>query len=229
MVLLLLLWNYSALASEKITVKEQGQATGIKAIQIPICQQQLTHLYVPNDRILHVTGLEDDYLLQQDNEAGQIYIKPLKQRRFTLFLQTENNQHYTLTLIPQRHCLPSFALPEPLSTNPNISAYEKEIVTLIEALENNESLADFEVAKPVSSTNIDLGYGLNMQLQQQVNNRTWQGEVYLLTNITNHAIYFSPQYLVHQMKDTNLAAIAYTNDVLKPGDSINLYKVGRYD
>lgn len=48
----------------------------MRIIQVPISQEGLTRIKVQEDRILHVFGNAGEYVLETDENQGQIFIRP---------------------------------------------------------------------------------------------------------------------------------------------------------
>ncbi len=74
-----------------------------KAIEAPIAQQGLTRITVKGDRILNIFGLAQEYVLETDEDQGQIFIHPhpLNKAAIHLTLTTEGGKTQDLRLIPQ--------------------------------------------------------------------------------------------------------------------------------
>lgn len=48
----------------------------LKVIEVPISKQDLTRITVKEDRILNVFGVTGEYVLEADEDQGQIFIRP---------------------------------------------------------------------------------------------------------------------------------------------------------
>lgn len=76
----------------------------LKVIEIPISQQDLTRITVKEDRILNVFGVTGEYVLEADEDQGQIFIRPTglhSNKPIHLTLTTEGGHTQDLRLIPQ--------------------------------------------------------------------------------------------------------------------------------
>jgi hypothetical protein len=74
-----------------------------KRLEIPIAQSALTRIYVEGDRIHQVFGLEGAYILETEEETGQIFIKPVDENPatpFALTILTEDGVTQDLWLKP---------------------------------------------------------------------------------------------------------------------------------
>lgn len=76
----------------------------LKAIEVPISKQDLTRITVKEDRILNVFGVTGEYVLEADEDQGQIFIRPAglnNNKSIHLTLTTEGGHTQDLRLIPQ--------------------------------------------------------------------------------------------------------------------------------
>ena len=79
----------------------------MRVIEVPISQEGLTRIKVQEDRILHVFGNAGEYVLETDENQGQIFIRPKASEEGTsikpisLTLTTEAGHTQDLRLIPK--------------------------------------------------------------------------------------------------------------------------------
>jgi type-F conjugative transfer system secretin TraK len=76
----------------------------LKVIEVPISQKDLTRIVVKDDRILTVFGRHGDYVLESDEDQGQVFIRPtpsVGSKAINLTLTTENGHTQDLRLIPK--------------------------------------------------------------------------------------------------------------------------------
>jgi hypothetical protein len=76
----------------------------LKIIEVPISQQDLTRITVKEDRILNVFGVTGEYVLEADEDQGQIFIRPNglnNNKPIHLTLTTEGGHTQDLRLVPQ--------------------------------------------------------------------------------------------------------------------------------
>src|SRR5206468_14557 len=103
----------------------------------------VNRIFIEGDRIKSVRGVEGNYLLQQDTQAGQIFIKPLVPKHpFTIFLTTENNKNYQLQLVP------SAMSSETLMLKPSgnaVSLFITSVISLMRAMVEDKNLDDYQV------------------------------------------------------------------------------------
>jgi conjugal transfer pilus assembly protein TraK len=83
----------------------------LKVIEAHIPKTDLTRITVEEDRILHVFGASGEYILEADEERGQIFIRPSEHhstKPISLTITTEKGYTQDLRLIP--HTKPPEAL-----------------------------------------------------------------------------------------------------------------------
>jgi hypothetical protein len=76
----------------------------LKVIEVPISKQDLTRITVKEDRILNIFGVTGEYVLEADEDQGQIFIRPNglnNNKPIHLTLTTEGGHTQDLRLIPQ--------------------------------------------------------------------------------------------------------------------------------
>src|SRR5439155_24281717 len=75
----------------------------LKVIEIPISSQGLTRITVKGDRISNVFGVAGEYVMEADEEQGQVFIRPLEPalNPISLTLTTEGGYTQDLRLVPK--------------------------------------------------------------------------------------------------------------------------------
>src|SRR3990167_7156559 len=73
-----------------------------RVIEVPISKEDLTRITVQEDRIRNVFGVTGEYVLETDEDQGQIFIRPTDlEKPFSLTLTTEKGRTQDLRLIPK--------------------------------------------------------------------------------------------------------------------------------
>lgn len=75
-----------------------------KSIEISISKQSLTRITVKDDRVANVFGITGEYVLEADEELGQVFIRPIgheTNKPIHLTLTTEKGHTQDLRLIPK--------------------------------------------------------------------------------------------------------------------------------
>ncbi|MBY0501651.1 MAG: type-F conjugative transfer system secretin TraK [Alphaproteobacteria bacterium] len=76
----------------------------LRTIEIPIAKEGLTRIAVQEDRILNVFGVTGEYVLEADEDHGQIFIQPANlgtSKPLSLTITTERGHTQDLRLVPK--------------------------------------------------------------------------------------------------------------------------------
>jgi type-F conjugative transfer system secretin TraK len=163
---------------------------------ITIAANELTRIFIKEDRIQNVRGLEGAYILTKDTALGQIYIKPTppyQAKPFNLFITTEKGQNFNLFIVAAG--IPGQDI-ELKSTTPSKEAelwevnseYSQILVKLIVSMANSEAPAGYSVIYPDKKTKV-IKYGnLTLKLQKRYLGKHLYGEVFLIQNNRCHPV-----------------------------------------
>jgi len=99
-------WNLalSFLLATTAQAAVQHPLNDLKVIEVTISKQGLTRIAVKEDRILNVFGITGEYILEADEDQGQIFIRPSElngTKPINLTLTTEGGHTQDLRLLPQ--------------------------------------------------------------------------------------------------------------------------------
>lgn len=84
-----------------------------KALEMSISEKDLTRITVKDDRIQNVFGVAGEYVLETDEDQGQIFIRPQQSRSLrpiSLTLTTEGGRTQDLRLIPKEQAAEALIL-----------------------------------------------------------------------------------------------------------------------
>src|SRR3990167_9881555 len=75
----------------------------LKVIEVPISQAGLTRITVKGDRISNVFGVAGEYVMEPDEDQGQVFIRPLEPalNPISLTVTTEGGHTQDLRLVPK--------------------------------------------------------------------------------------------------------------------------------
>jgi len=75
----------------------------LKVIEVPIANRDLTRITVKDDRISNVFGAVGEYVMEGDEENGQVFIRPIEPtpKTISLTLITESGHTQDLRLVPK--------------------------------------------------------------------------------------------------------------------------------
>lgn len=73
-----------------------------RSIEISISKQNLTRITVKDDRVANVFGITGEYVLEADEELGQVFIRPVDPGSFSSMTGHETNKPIHLTLTTEK-------------------------------------------------------------------------------------------------------------------------------
>lgn len=193
-----------------------------------ISAKELSRIFVLNERIQSVRGVNGVYELIKDENQGAIYVKPtpyFANKAFNLFITTEQDHTYNLLLMPMdipaenieiRSLSPSLQLSNRWEKN---SPYVEMLVNFVNSMVNESKIEGFTAinmdSKPITYSKF------NMELVTVYKGAQIQGEVWCLTNTTKKTLYIKPSMFFKH--DTR--AISIESDTIPAGDEVFIYKV----
>lgn len=225
--LLSIFFIHSALGAIPIRLADNAKAT------VKISNRALTRIFVKQDTIESVRGLEGAYILTKDEKAGEIYIfptKPFKNKPFNIFLNTHEGRHFNLSLIPLNISSNSIEL-IPLSSGKSAdhfekaNFYEQTLVSLIQSLELSQVPEGYVSIRSKTSSFSWPWNAMKMNLQEVYQGKELQAEKFQIENQSSKSLdltelrFFQPGTL----------AIALEKLTLAPRQKTFLYRVIRYE
>jgi len=221
----ILMLNSSLVEALQIKSVKDNQTALIK-----ISSKEQSRIFVQNDRILVVRGLDGAYELKKDDNIGDIYVQPssyYQHKAFNLFITTEQGHSYNLLATPLeipgetieiKPLSPSLTLAEHWEKN---SPYADTLVNLINSMVNNTNPDGYAVinlgkTKPKKLTNC-----LSMRLLTIYRGDHLHGEIWIIKNEAKNSTYVNPR----DFYQDNSLAIALQNEALNAGDETVLYRV----
>ncbi|MCE3237365.1 MAG: hypothetical protein K0R24_346 [Gammaproteobacteria bacterium] len=195
-----------------------------------ISSKQLSQIFVTDDRILSVRGVEGEYQLTKDEQRGVIFIRavPSSERHIiTLLISTEKEHSYTVLLAPLD--IPSETIElRPLSPAKKIaehweknSPYTELLVTLLYDMVNEIKPEGYAVISLSEGRTKKLAAGVTMRLMTLYRGNQLQGEIWKLKNeskitqIIRSKDFYQP----------DSRAISVLNEELHQNDETLLYRV----
>ena len=193
-----------------------------------ISNHELTRIFVANDRILAVRGVEGTYLLNKDENQGEIFVKPtpLNQgKAISLFITTEQGHNYTLLLAPAD--IPARAikltptggskLAERWEKNGN---YQELIINLITAMVNGKVPDGYALSVPKKLVPIKFKL-ISVTLNAVYSGKYLRGEILVIENKSTVNIALTES----QFYQVGTRAIAILQQNLPPKATTLLYRV----
>ena len=191
-----------------------------------ISQKELTRVTVERGRIKKVTGNAGEFLLEKDEEKGQIYIRPAlasATKPINLFITTDR---VTFTLLLQPVDLPAETIvikdrgarSEPARTERS-GAYVRVIKNLLLAMASDILPRDMEVREMAKE--LSLWKGTRLTLTRTYLGQAITGEKYVLTNVSGKPMLIAEQ----ELYKAGVIAVSVENVNLKPDESSNVFVI----
>lgn len=200
---------------------------------ITIAADELSRIFVIDDRIQNIRGLEGAYLLTQDTKQGQIFIKPTSayaNKLFNIFISTEKGRNFNLIIKAKELVGQDIALkpttPGGEAANwEEASEYHQTVGKLISKMIIGEAPTGYLVVypakkiKPIKYTNKTTT--VTLTLQKTYFGKHLRGEVLLVQNSNNQ----SSQLIETNFYRPGTRAIALLDDHLPAKGQTVLFRV----
>ncbi len=211
----------------------------MKVLEVPISQEGLTRIKVQEDRILHVFGNAGEYVLETDEDQGQIFIRPISSlegevnsKAISLTLTTEVGHTQDLRLIPKNQAPEAVilktdsAIKQEIEKEKRASAplFREEVEGLILALQEGRIPLSYK-EMPINLTTLQGPYQRIRELQGQ----TLRGLTYHIQNKTQSQQVLSEPEVVQSVpfKEHSVVAILISQKTLNPKEGTDVYVVTR--
>lgn len=213
----------------------------LHVIEAEISRQGLTRITVKNDRILNVFGITGEYVLEADEDQGQIFIRPMgpgSLNPISLTLTTEKGHTQDLRLNPKDKAPEALILEAAVSSEEHLTEKTAQDFPSRDAIE--------ELLQACQEDRIPVGYK-----RMPLDIKAQQGPHRLIREIRNDSLKALPlrgiplRGLTYEVKnsatipwilaesefaqklDTEVIAILMPKKLLKPGESTYVYVVAK--
>ncbi len=208
-----------------------------RVIEIPISQDGLTRIKVQEDRILHVFGNAGEYVLETDENQGQIFIRPQPSEEGTsspisLTLTTEAGYTQDLRLIPKHQAADAIilksdnALKRQIEKEKLASAplFREEIEGLMQALQEGRIPLGYK-EMPINLTILNEPY----QRVREVQGEKLRGLTYHIQNKTQNVQILSESEVAKALpfKGHKIVALLIPKKTLNPTEGTDIHVILR--
>lgn len=220
----------------------------LRVIQVPISQDGLTRIKVQDDRILHVFGNAGEYVLETDENQGQIFIRPKSSEEETnvkpisLTLTTEEGHTQDLRLIPKHQAPEAIILKsdnalkqeiekDPFNGDPfngkkfsSASIFREEVEGLMQALQEGRIPLGYK-EMPINLTTLNEPY----QRVREIQGEKLRGLTYHTQNKTQNIQALSESEVVKALpfKRHTIIAILIPKKTLNSKEGTDIHVVLR--
>lgn len=203
----------------------------LKVIEVPISQAGLTRITVKDDRIANVFGVAGEYVMEADEDQGQVFIRPLEPafNPISLTLTTEGGHTQDLRLIPKNQP------PEALILK---AARQEDVEKIHPSLSRNDITRDEieELLLSCAEGRIPVGYknvaldipisGEEHHLISEIKNGKLRGLTYELKNLASIPWILTESGLAEKL-DLEVVAVLMPQKLLNPGERMHVYVAAR--
>lgn len=214
-------------ASEPALALQVVDARDGETVLAKVSRKEVTRISIERGRIRKVTGNAGEFVLEKDDEKGQIFIRPTAPdttKPINLFVSTERS---TIGLLLQPVDIPSDAIvireardaaAEP-SRIERSGRHVRTMKNLLLAMAEDALPDDMEVREP--GRDLALWPGARLTLQRQWLGSSVVGEKYLLTNAGAAALELAERDIFKR----GVMALSIDQVSLRPGESTQLFVI----
>ena len=192
-----------------------------------LSRKEVTRIAFERGRVRKVTGSAGEFVLEKDDERGQIFIRPMdpqSTKPINLFLTSDRG---TVALLLQPVDTPSDSIlirePRERSAAPTrLEASGRHVRTLknlLLALADDALPEDMQALEP--ARDIALWPGTSLSLQRVLQGTGVVGEKYQLTNISDTDLVVAETALFK----SGVMAVSVEQPSLRPGEATNLFVI----
>ena len=204
----------------------------VQVIEATISRQGLTRIAVKQDRILNVFGVTGEYVLETDEDQGQVFIRPMgpgSLNPISLTLTTENGHTQDLRLIPKDKSPEALILQADNTTQEELLR-NKLAHTLPSREEIEELLEGCQMGRiPVGYKLMPLGLksteGFH-RLIREIRNDNLRGLTYEVKN-SGTIPWILAESGFAQKLDVRVVAILMPQKLLNPGEGTHVYVIAK--
>jgi len=227
-IMFLLTIIFSLIGSSSFAAQIQDMNDGDEATAA-ISRTDINRIKLVGDRIRSTKFNAGDLEISQDNNLGEIYIRPTKfseNKPLNLFIITEQNFTYKFLLYPKS--IPSeqiiikndavVANSDSQVSNIAKNSYQQQIIALIKAMRTKTKLESYQVSN--SKKYIDLG-DLELKRVSTYKGQNFIGESFILKNDSNKIITLEDRMFFKN----GVRAIKIENPNLLPDEATEIFIV----
>jgi type-F conjugative transfer system secretin TraK len=201
-----------------------------QTVMVKVSSNEPSRIFVAEDRISKVHGIEGAYDINKDENNGEIFIQPTppyQHKVINLFISTEFGHSYTILLSPMDIPAENIEL-KPLSPAmkqadhwEKNAPYVQTLINLMNAMVDDEEPEGYAVVEQGASKSKKLPSGLTMRLLTIYQGNHLQGEIWEIKNESRNIMHLHPREFVQE----NTLSSSIEDEVLNCGDETFLYRV----
>jgi len=203
-----------------------------KTIPIVVSLKELNRLTMADgSRIVHIWGPQDRMTLETDTDSGQLFVRAIGAKPFSLFVKADNGDTYTLLAAPKDVPAETVFLRPPYRNSERSSGerslpYIKRVERLAKAMGRRALPDDYT---PIQSSRVmPLWDEVHFKREIVYSGDSLSGEVYWLTNLTQKEMRLDEREF-RAIKGNPIAAVAIDKHLLKPHESTEVFIIRKME
>ncbi len=160
-----------------------------RTVPVKVSRKELNRISMADGaRIDHIWGAQDRMQVEPDSSSGQVFVRVVGKKPFSIFVRADNGETYTLLAAPTDIPAETVFLRPPYHSNPNGDSadralpYIKRIERLMSALGRHALPEDYTPS--ADSEVIPLWEQVQLERKAIYSGDTLSGEIYTLTNLS---------------------------------------------
>lgn len=225
-----------------------------KSIEISISKENLTRITVKDDRVANIFGITGEYVLEADEELGQVFIRPIglggTSKPIHLTLTTEKGHTQDLRLIPKDQAPEALILEEgqqeillsqgsvtcmsaaqvPVTQVPvtRVSIARDEIESLLQACQEMRIPLGYKVA-PLDLKDTSVTFKSPHLLIREIRGEKLRALTYEVKNLSKRAFILSEDTFtqIPHAKRSDIIAVWMTKKTINPGERTHVHVIAK--
>lgn len=200
-----------------------------RTVPVKVSLKELNRISMADGaRIDHIWGAEDRMRVEADKASGQLFVRVIGDKPFSLFVRADNGETYTLLAAPTDVPAETVFLRPPYHSGQSAGAadralpFTKRIERLMSALGRNALPEDY-TARPATEI-VPLWEEVQLERKTIYTGDTLTGEIYSLTNLTQEEMRLDERELRH-LPGHPVAAVAIDKHRLRAHESTDVFIV----
>ena len=219
-----------------------------KSIEISISKENLTRITVKDDRVANVFGITGEYVLEADEELGQVFIRPIgheTNKPIHLTLTTEKGHTQDLRLVPKDQAPTALILEEgqqetflsqgsmthvsaaQVSTT-RVSIARDEIEGLLQACQEGRIPLGYKVA-PLDLKDTSVTFKDPHLLIREIRGEKLRALTYEVKNLSTLPLILSEDKFtqIPHAKKSDIIAVWIAKKTINPGESTYVHVIAK--
>ena len=202
----------------------QKTMNDMEVIQVPISREGLTRIAVKEDRIANIFGLSNEFLLEADENQGQVFIRPQgqgTQNPISLTITTEAGYTQDLRLVPEDQTPEALILvhAETLPSQEKV----RGTITREEVQELMASCREGSIPNGYTQRPVDLKEQTGPHIiLREIQSESLIAQTLEVTNPTRQMLYLNPQ---DYGTAHGVIAVSLSKKALKPQEKGEVYVI----